>query len=891
MAPPVTTGRRRRVVNNDDDNNSNGMSSIWRTRPWSSYTSGSARGRGRVNVNAAASGDQQQQQQRQVSASDDAQTAGTMARQKEMNEYLRLRQQRLFDDAQWRSVSRDGGGAAAVAARGRGSRSGSDFGSGGTGFSHAAWDGDEASGSASHPLSSDMPSIPTKTNSPQIPGDGQIEDPLQLLLPLLILLTSLLFSLLVFLVFLILVRRRRGAIALPLGEGGPTNLEHEDRWEAEADVAGIEQRWLEDVDENVGIGYTRAKAWQTQYPPNSQPTDITLSQFLSIQEKGISAWSFEPDYESNPALIVQSRTEITFLSDGVGMAPEEGGGCCVQSNLPLPKINEVYYWECKMYDKPEGTNVALGLATKPYPSFRMPGASKYSIGYNSSDGFKSHSYPFTATSYGPPLREGDVLGIGYRPRAGTVFFTRNGKKLEDAYTGLTRHNLFPTVGADGPCTVHVNLGQAGFVFIEANVKKWGLAPAMGTLAPPPAYGSERGSILLESAVAQQQQQQQASRGLLSGFTGGTSGTGPSSRAQSGSRPSGRRHHSSRRNGTGSAESSGSTSGGGHPSTAAGAAAALGSPTRPAQPVRPSPLRRSRNLSHQSSSTHSYDIENGRRSPLAFIEDSEDSAHADPDLDDEERARLHNPPTPGLLDISLHSMHRFPSTPPPRSPSMDDDEVGSTASHSTLNSRSASEEGGGSGGESNQGRIGAYSSSVGVGQGGGTTQDPPAYHPIDPHMYAPGVAETILEDAFANSGGRNGAGAGGANSMGGHGGGGGYFHPSQTYHPTQQGPFFPSRTYTHQSSTAAGAGAGARGSPTPFGQVPMNVGYPGSNANGEGSESGRGVGGGLLTWLGFGSGATSGSGRDVEAGTGSGTGAASDVYPGGQGRRGTPGATR
>jgi hypothetical protein len=38
------------------------------------------------------------------------------------------------------------------------------------------------------------------------------------------------------------------------------------------------------------------------------------------------------------------------------------------------------------------------------------------------------------------------------------------------------------------------------VFIEANVKKWGLAPMQGTLAPPPAYGSERGSILLQSGV-------------------------------------------------------------------------------------------------------------------------------------------------------------------------------------------------------------------------------------------------------------------------------------------------------------------------------------------------------------------------------------------------------
>lgn len=100
--------------------------------------------------------------------------------------------------------------------------------------------------------------------------------------------------------------------------------------------------------------------------------------------------------------------------------------------------------------------------------------------------------------YGPSFAQGDVIGVGYRPRTGTIFFTRNGKKLEDVAHGLKSQNLFPAVGANGPCTVHVNFGQSGFVFIEANVKKWGLAPTTGSLAPPPPYGSEQGSILLEA---------------------------------------------------------------------------------------------------------------------------------------------------------------------------------------------------------------------------------------------------------------------------------------------------------------------------------------------------------------------------------------------------------
>jgi hypothetical protein len=36
----------------------------------------------------------------------------------------------------------------------------------------------------------------------------------------------------------------------------------------------------------------------------------------------------------------------------------------------------VYYWESKIYDKPESTLISIGVATKPYPLFRLPGTSK-----------------------------------------------------------------------------------------------------------------------------------------------------------------------------------------------------------------------------------------------------------------------------------------------------------------------------------------------------------------------------------------------------------------------------------------------------------------------------------------------------------------------------------
>lgn len=76
----------------------------------------------------------------------------------------------------------------------------------------------------------------------------------------------------------------------------------------------------------------------------------------------MSAWEFEPELEIANCF-VEARTEIEFFDSE----------CTVMSNLPVPKQNEVYYWEAKVYEKPEATLLSLGMSTKPYPLFRLPG--------------------------------------------------------------------------------------------------------------------------------------------------------------------------------------------------------------------------------------------------------------------------------------------------------------------------------------------------------------------------------------------------------------------------------------------------------------------------------------------------------------------------------------
>ncbi|KAG2227871.1 hypothetical protein INT45_002109 [Circinella minor] len=284
-----------------------------------------------------------------------------------------------------------------------------------------------------------------------------------------------------FIIVVILLFFTRSPIELPLSvSGGDSDFEE---WPVES------EEQVAQLPEDARLSYERAKVFQERHPPDSIPTDITPPQFVTIQEKGVSAFEFEWEPDAN--CFVAGRTEIQF----------NYGESCVQTNLPLPRNQEVYYWEAKMFEVPDTTTVSVGVATKPYPSWRLPGWNRYSIGYFSNNGCKYFSSPFNGKPYGLTYTHGDVIGVGYRHRTGTIFFTRNGRKLEDAYTGL-RWNLFPTVGANGPCQVHVNLGQMGFVFVEANVKKWGLAPSQGTRAPPPAYGSENDTILLASGSFQ-----------------------------------------------------------------------------------------------------------------------------------------------------------------------------------------------------------------------------------------------------------------------------------------------------------------------------------------------------------------------------------------------------
>ena len=92
---------------------------------------------------------------------------------------------------------------------------------------------------------------------PLLNSRALLHDALLVLLPLLIILSSLLFLLLLFLVCVLLLRRRRG---ISLGDNdGPIDMSREELIDGEGGFEGVEERWLETVDEETQRQYRRAK--------------------------------------------------------------------------------------------------------------------------------------------------------------------------------------------------------------------------------------------------------------------------------------------------------------------------------------------------------------------------------------------------------------------------------------------------------------------------------------------------------------------------------------------------------------------------------------------------------------------------------------------------------
>ncbi|KAM0259958.1 hypothetical protein ACHAQJ_003051 [Trichoderma viride] len=171
---------------------------------------------------------------------------------------------------------------------------------------------------------------------------------------------------------------------------------------------------------------------------------------------------------------------------------------CIIGYPPLYVVNEhdptvsnqpkTIYYEVKIRRDSRTINLALGFTALPYPSFRLPGWHRGSLGVHGDDGHKYINDRWGGKDFTTEYRAGETYGIGmtftptstHKPRV-DIFFTRNGKRTggwhlheeTDAeqdlpVTGLEGfHDLSCAIGAFDATSFEVVFDPAKWLYREA----------------------------------------------------------------------------------------------------------------------------------------------------------------------------------------------------------------------------------------------------------------------------------------------------------------------------------------------------------------------------------------------------------------------------------------
>lgn len=323
------------------------------------------------------------------------------------------------------------------------------------------------------------------------------------------------------------------------------------KFDDDEELREIEQAELPKMSEFEIALYKRAKEFQRMSPPMVKPFGTYLNSHDKqlVKDRGIQSYFLLPSINDNvdidgnflPSFIIEDKLNITFTKFNTSSS--------TIMNYPIPhnKKGAVYFEvKCYKYKSKSNSIFSIGLITCPYPYFRLPGMAAYSIAYESTGKLRINN-SFSAATLLPKIIEGDVVGFGYRFGTGTIFITHNGKKLMDLTHGVGI-DLFIGIGAlnaaytrtyskDGlfedpdnvsfrkkwtdvltspgkntgdlineqllevrdpneeridsdEIELQVNLGQLGFVFIEANVKKYAFGSVFGEIGIPPSYNGD-----------------------------------------------------------------------------------------------------------------------------------------------------------------------------------------------------------------------------------------------------------------------------------------------------------------------------------------------------------------------------------------------------------------
>ena len=162
------------------------------------------------------------------------------------------------------------------------------------------------------------------------------------------------------------------------------------------------------------------------------------------------------------------------------------------------KTREIYF-EVKVTKIGQGSgtdeaSLALGFCAQPYPSWRLPGWERGSLGVHSDDGRRYVNDSFGGKDFTSAFKKGETVGLGMEfrvPDSGSgksinksavdVFFTRNGQRAG----GWSLHEELDEAsgeveGLEGDYDLYGGIGTFGAVEFEVNFarERWMYQPPL-----------------------------------------------------------------------------------------------------------------------------------------------------------------------------------------------------------------------------------------------------------------------------------------------------------------------------------------------------------------------------------------------------------------------------
>lgn len=131
---------------------------------------------------------------------------------------------------------------------------------------------------------------------------------------------------------------------------------------------------------------------------------------------------------------------------------------------PVPHECGIYYFEVEIVPSADSDDAfSIGFCDDDCTMSKFPGFENRSWGYHGDDG-KIVACSGTSYNYGPKYGAGNVIGCGINFHKKTIFYTKDGVYLNDAFLDVTGTNFYPAIGMKTNKVCKGNFGQDEFWF-------------------------------------------------------------------------------------------------------------------------------------------------------------------------------------------------------------------------------------------------------------------------------------------------------------------------------------------------------------------------------------------------------------------------------------------